>query len=102
METQMNNYEALFEDENDIFGGTPRSKFWDIVRQANNDLIEDQFDIIFEKFAMMEMMLQKHYSDEEIEKIMRSLPYTENSDLENQKKSLYIAFTGDIVCRLDS
>lgn len=98
----MSKYEALFEDEDDIFGGTPKSKFWDIVNQANDDLVKDQFDLIFEKFAIMEMMLRKHYSDEEISKSIKNSQYSNQEELENHKKSLYIEFTGDIVCRLDS
>ncbi len=98
----MNKYEALFEDEDDIFGGSPRSKFWDIVNQASDDLVKDQFDAIFEKFAIMEVMLQEHYSDDEIERKIKSYPLTNPDEIENHKKSLYIEFTGDIVCRLDS
>ncbi|MDY0322027.1 MAG: DUF2018 family protein [Arcobacteraceae bacterium] len=98
----MSKYEALFEDEDDIFGGTPRSKFWDIARQANDELVEDAFDEIFAKFAAMEAILAKHYDDETLEKMIKSHVLSGSSELEDHKKSLYIAFTGDIVCRLDS
>jgi len=98
----MTNYDALFEDEDDIFGGTPRSKFWDIVNQASDDLVKDQFDAIFQRFAVMEVMLRNHYSDEEIDRIIKSYPLQNDMEIENHKKSLYIEFTGDIVCRLDS
>lgn len=98
----MHKYEALFEDECDIFGGTPKSKFWDIANQANNDLVKDQFDKIFERFAVMEVMLRNHYSDEEIQRIIRSYPLTNKEEIEDHKKSLYIEFTGNIVCGLDS
>ena len=98
----MNRYEALFEDEDDIFGGTPRSKFWDIVNQASDDLVKDQFDVIFQRFAVMEVMLRNHYSDEAIDKTVKSYPLANEDEIENHKKSLYIEFTGNIVCRLDS
>ncbi len=98
----MNKYEALFEDENDIFGGTPRSKFWDIANQANDELVQDVFDEIFAKFAAMEKILANHYDDETLEKMIKSHVLSGSSELEDHKKSLYIAFTGDIVCRLDS
>ncbi|MEJ5168236.1 MAG: DUF2018 family protein [Arcobacteraceae bacterium] len=98
----MNKYEALFEDENDIFGGTPRSKFWDIANQANDELVQDAFDEIFAKFAAMEKILANHYDDETLEKMIKSHVLSGSSELEEHKKSLYIAFTGDIVCRLDS
>lgn len=95
-------YEALFEDEDNIFGGTPQSKFWDIVNQASDDLVKDQFDQFFQKFAIMEKLLEKHYSEDEMENIMNSYPLENSMDLETHKKSLYVALTGDIVCRLDS
>jgi hypothetical protein len=98
----MTKYAALFEDEDDIFGGTPKSKFWDIVNQASDDLVKDQFDMIFERFAVMEAMLRNHYSDEEIDRQVKSYPVTNMDEIENHKKSLYVEFTGDIVCRLDS
>lgn len=96
------NYEALLEDEDNIFGGSPQSKFWDIVNQASDDLVKDQFDEFFQKFAIMEKLLENHYSEDEIENIMRSYPLENGIDLETHKKSLYVALTGDIVCRLDS
>ncbi|MCK9162567.1 MAG: DUF2018 family protein [Arcobacter butzleri] len=98
----MNKYEALFEDEESIFGGTPRSKFWDIATQANEDLVQDVFDEIFAKFAVMERLLEKHYDDDSLDKMIQNEILSANMELEEHKKSLYIEFTGDIVCRLDS
>ncbi len=98
----MSRFEALFEDEDDIFGGTPKSKFWDIVNQASSDLVKDQFDVIFERFAVMEAMLREHYTDEEIDRQVKTYPVIHMDEIENHKKSLYVEFTGDIVCRLDS
>lgn len=93
-------YEALFEDENDIFGGTPSSKFWDIANQANDDLVRDVFDKLFEKMAVMEHYLEEHGID--ADKNITSFVITNSELIENKKKSLYIEYTGEIVCRLDS
>lgn len=93
-------YEALFEDEDDIFGGTPKSKFWDIANQANDDLVEDVFDSLFEKMAVMEYFLEQNgiEVDNQIKRFV-----LENSEMiETKKKSLYLEYTGEIVCRLDS
>jgi hypothetical protein len=49
----MNKYDALFEDEDDIFGGTPVSKYWDINKQISEDLMKDEFDGIVERLAVM-------------------------------------------------
>ena len=46
----MANYEALFEDEENIFGGTPQSKFWDIALQASDEIVKEEFEKIMQKF----------------------------------------------------
>ncbi len=93
-------YEALFEDEDDIFGGTPSSKFWDIANQANDELVKDVFDKIFERMAVMEHYLEEQGLD--IDNNMTSFVISNSELVENKKKSLYVEFTGEIVCRLDS
>lgn len=98
----MGKFEALFEDEENIFGGTPKSKFWDIANQASNDLVKDEFDKIIAKYAMMETFLEELMGDEELMRKMAQYEIENSMELEDRKKSLYVAFTGDIVCRLDS
>ena len=95
-----NKYEALFEDEDDIFGGTPSSKFWDIANQANDELVKDVFDKIFERMAVMEHYLEEQGID--IDNNMTSFVISNSELVENKKKSLYVEFAGEIVCRLDS
>ncbi|MCK5110682.1 MAG: DUF2018 family protein [Arcobacteraceae bacterium] len=98
----MGKYEALFEDEDNIFGGTPKSKFWDIANQANEEIVEDEFDKIMEKFAVMEAILRKEHNDIELDKMIAAYAFEYADDIELHKKGLYIEFTGEIVCRLDS
>jgi len=47
-------WDLFNEDENDIFSGTPKSKFWDIVKQSNEEIVEDVFDKIVEEYAIMD------------------------------------------------
>ena len=95
-------YEALFEDEGNIFGGTPSSKYHDIANQANEDIVKDEFDKIVEKFAAMEQLLEKAYPDKDIDRIIEQHIFENSNDIEHHKKGLYIEFTGNIVMRLDS
>jgi hypothetical protein len=97
-----NRYEALFEDEENIFGGTPKSKYWDIARQSNSEIVEHEFDKIVQKFAIMEKMLGEKYTHEQLEKMISNYGFENGAEIENAKKGLYIEFTGDIVMRLDS
>ena len=95
-------WDLFNEDENDIFSGTPKSKFWDIAKQSNEEIVEDVFDKIVEEYAIMEKLLEQFMSDEEIERAFNSMPISEPTELENRKKGLYMQFTTEIVQRLDS
>jgi len=98
----MSKYDALFEDEENIFGGTPKSKFWDIANQANDDLVKDQFDQYVQKFTIMENFLIEQHGEEILEQMLTQYSLENSMLLEEDKKSTYVAWTGDIVCRLDS
>ena len=95
-------YEALFEDEENIFGGTPESKYHDIASQASGEIVKNEFNKIVEKFAVMEALLVKDYGDEVLDAMIKEYAFENSMDIENKKKSLFIEFTGNIVMRLDS
>ncbi len=98
----MSNYEALFEDEDSLFSGSPKSKYHDIATQANDEIVKDEFDKIVEKFAAMEQLLEQAYEGEDIDRMIQNHIFSNTNDVENHKKGLYIEFTGNIVMRLDS
>jgi len=98
----MSKYEALFEDEDNIFGGTPESKYHDIATQANDEIVKDEFDKIVQKFAIMEKLLRDKYDSDELDRMIAGYGFENMHEVENMKKGLYIEFTGNIVMRLDS
>ncbi len=98
-----NKYAALFEDEDDIFGGTPQSKYWDIANIANEEIVSDELDKVFEKYAVMEMLLANERPEgHDLLRELAGYRFENSMEIEQKKKGLYIEFTGDIVCRLDS
>ena len=98
----MNKYEVLFEDEDNIFGGTPQSKFWDIIGQASDDLVKDEVDKFFERFTVMEMLLTKDHGEEGLNKLISDFAFKNGEEVAYNKKSTYVEITGEIVSRLDS
>ncbi|RXJ99165.1 hypothetical protein CRU98_07315 [Arcobacter sp. CECT 8986] len=99
----MPNYEALFEDEDDIFSGTPKSKFFDAIRNANTQIVDDELDKIIEKYAIMELLLSEDKSsDFDINRVLEQYLFENSQKVEEMKKSLYIEFTGEVIQRLDS
>lgn len=96
----MSNYEALFEDENDIFGGTPQSKYWDIASQVSSDIFRHEFDRMIQKMAVMERMLMAHHDEDMLNGIIET-HYLENfSDVEMHKKSLYMELAGELIYKM--
>jgi len=93
----------FLEDEDDIFIGSPKSKYFDISRQANNEIVEEETDSMIEKLAVMELLLSKDQDmNFDINQVIAQYTLENSSEVEEMKKGLYIEFTGDIVCRLDS
>lgn len=91
-------YEALFEDEENIFGGSPKSKFLDVVFNANNDIVRQELDIFVQKVAAMELMLEK-YVGEDVYGEVRKFTLSNSSDVDMKTKSLYIELAGNILCQ---
>jgi hypothetical protein len=96
----MAKFEALLEDENNIFGGTPKSKYWDFSKQVSQDLAEDEFDNIVERIAVMEMMLSEHHDIDNLDKIVKGYVLQNMSEVEEMKKSLYIELAGHLLERV--
>ena len=95
----MKNYFEIFEDEDMFSGGSPKQKFYDILSVANKNLVEDELDKLFSRFAAAEKLLEEHGLEEKLESKVNSLNYEFDEDVENIKKSLYIEIVGSIVSR---
>ncbi len=93
----------FLEDEDDIFVGSPKSKYFDISNQANDEIVQDEFDKLLEKVAVMETLLSEGKDmDFDINNVVKQYAFEHADEIEEMKKGLYIELTGDIVCRLDS
>lgn len=99
----MNDFDVFLEDENDVFQGSAKSKFFDVVRNASSEIVEDEIDKIIEKLAVLEMMLSENKSkDFDINTEIRNYKVNNFKEVETMKKGLYVEFTGEIICKLDS
>ena len=93
----------FLEDEDDIFIGSAKSKFFDISRTANEEIVQDEMDKIIEKYAIMEIMLSKGKAENyDINKEIAQYAFENIDEVNEMKQGLYIEFAGEIVCRLDS
>ncbi|MGM0519434.1 MAG: DUF2018 family protein [Campylobacterota bacterium] len=95
--------EWFTEDEDDIFMGSPKSKFFDVVREASSDVVEGELDKIVEKVAVLEMLLSKQKGEEfDVNDLIEQYKIENFKEVESMKKGLYVEYTGEIITRLDS
>ena len=91
------------EDEDDIFMGSPKSKFFDVVNEASKDIVEEEIDKIIEKLAVLEMMMSEDKGEEfNINNHIKEYILENEDKVKAMKKGLYVEITGEIICRLDS
>ncbi len=85
----MNEYNALFEDEDDIISGTPQKRYWDIFGQVEMDKIQNEFDKIIGKIAAMEQMLMEEYGEQGVDHQVDSY-IAQNHELVEMHKKISI------------
>lgn len=89
----------LFDDEDDIFQGSPRSKFMDIVYAANRDLVQNELERLMGRMAVMEMLLQEQHGEDQIDSIIRNAEFERADEVNDMTKNLYIISVGNVLSR---
>ena len=91
------------EDEDDIFMGSPKSKFFDVTREASKEIVEEEIYKIIEKLAVLEMIISQDKDENfDINEYIKEYSLENYEKVKAMKKGLYVEFTGEIICRLDS
>ncbi len=95
----MNNYEALFEDENDIVSGSPMSKYWGVVSKTQTDNLHQEFDDIVERIAIMESIIEENHEIQDFDKAIKNYALANRDKIDELKKSVYMELTGKLIFR---
>jgi len=96
----MSKFDALFEDEDDIFAGSPVSKYWDISKQLSEDLVKDEFDVLIERIAVMEDILSKTHEYEDLDRTIKNHALSNYDKIHELKKSIYMELAGQLIYRV--
>ena len=98
----MGKFDALLNDEDGIgiIGGTPRSQYWEIWNQTSLDLREDEFDVLVERIAALELLLSEHHEYEMLDKTVRSCCVTNIDKMDDLKRSVYIELAAKLIYRV--
>jgi hypothetical protein len=82
-------------DENDPLLGSPRHKFFELLRHANQNLVEDELERWIERMAVMQRLLERHYDEPEL--AIREALYEDADALDAAKTDFYIGFVSDLL-----
>ena len=90
----------LFDDD-DFMVTTPKENFFQIIKTANENIVEMEIDKLIERLAVAEKMLEEKGLEEEFEKLLYTMPATDAQELDDRKNSLYIETVGNIVSKCE-
>jgi len=85
-------------EDDDIFGGKPEDKFFDIVYNANRNLVQNELINATTKSAAMELLLEEMLGEEkDIEAILQNYIMNNQDKVNDRINDLYIEMTGNIL-----
>lgn len=87
----------LYEDEDDFFMGSPKSKFFDILFNANKELVKTKLLEIVDRYSAMEILLEKQFGAEAIEGMIHTVLMDEMDAVVEHNNDLFISSVGAIL-----
>ncbi|MDD2383787.1 MAG: DUF2018 family protein [Sulfurospirillaceae bacterium] len=90
----------LYEDEDDLFMGSPKSKFFDIVFNANRDIVKEQLLKIADRYCAMELLLEKLLPEEGeigIDSLIKKSLYEDADEIHQRMMDFFIGNVGSIL-----
>lgn len=86
----------LYEDEDDIFMGSPKSKFFDILFHANKDLVKEKLLQIIERYNAMELLLEES-SISNVQNAINTVLINHADEIMERNNDFFIATVGEIL-----
>ena len=87
----------LYEDEDDFFMGSPKSKFFDIVFNANRELVKTKLAHIIDRYSAMEILLEKEMDAQKLEAMIHTVLMDETDSVVEHNNDLFISSVGEIL-----
>jgi len=85
----------LFPDDDGMFMGTPKSKFFDIVFNANRNLVENELEDLIERLCALELIAEEY--EDNLEQKIQEVKFSKSEELENRKFDAFINSMGNIL-----
>ena len=85
----------MFND--DIFEGTPESKYFDIIFNANRNVVENEILNIMEKMSVLELLLEEMLEGKDIDSIVRNYAINHSQKVKDRTTNNIIESMGNIL-----
>ncbi len=85
-------------EDDDIFGGKPEKKFFDIIFNANRNLVQDELNNSVRKVAALELLLEEMLTeDKDTDAIINNYVFKNQDKVNQRTDNLYIEMMGNIL-----
>jgi len=87
----------MFNEEDQLFGGSPEKKYFDIIFNASKGLVENQLTTNLEKIVIMEKMLEEIFPDENLDTKIKNYIVHNQDEVAGMLTNQYIVDVGNIL-----
>ena len=77
---------------------SPKDKFFEIVYNANKNLVIEELENVFERLAVLEILADDCYEDE-LEQKINEVKFNRSEEVENTEFDLYIHTMANILTK---
>ena len=77
---------------------TPKEKFFEIVYNANKNLVIEELENVFKRMAILEILAEECLGDE-VENKIREIEFTKSDEVEAVESDLYIHTMANILTK---
>ncbi len=85
-------------EDDDIFGGKPEKKFFDIVFNANRNLVQDELNNSVRKIATLELLLEEMLGEgKDTDAIINNYVFNNQDKVNQRVNNIYIEMMGNVL-----
>ncbi len=89
-------------EDDDIFGGKPEKKFFDIVFNANRNLVRNELNSSVRKIAALELLLEEMLGEmlgenKDIDTIINNYLFNNQDKIDQRVDNIYIEMMGNVL-----
>jgi hypothetical protein len=89
-----------FNEDDELFGGTPQKKYFDIIFNANRNLVEHALTENLKRMSILESLLEERLEEgADIDQMILTYAMNNQTKVEDDLNNAYIHGMGDILTK---